>query len=142
MGADGRITRTQYGEYNLKDAFEYFLHRQMEGIVSNNQIGKVDDDVVKASKRRLEKAKADLAELEVQVEKLEKLDISSVKAFLGSEVATFKRELLGLPRGLPSDCYGLDEDEIRVKLREILTHALSESSDRFNYKSLIEYLED
>jgi|AACY02.16.fsa_nt_gi hypothetical protein len=139
---NGELLKTSSGEYNLKHAFNHFLEKELKGVVSNSKLNEgaidTDDDEIRL---RHDKAKADLAELEVDIERRVKMDLSTVQAFIGSEVATFKRELLGLPRGLPNELYGLDEEAIQQRLREIFDQMLLESDERFNYSALMEYLD-
>lgn len=114
----------------------------MEGAQSHNKAyDGLSPEEEEDARKRLAKAKADLAELEVEIEKRSKMDLSLVQAFIGSEVATFKRELLGLPRGLPNEIYGLDQEAIRTRLRGIFDNMLNESDERFNYSALIEFMD-
>jgi len=139
-GKEGKIKKIGHGKYNIKDAFEFVLQRDVfQGGTSNNE---VSDEEMRANKALLEKAKADLAETEVGIEKQRLIDRKEIGGYLADQMIKFKKELLSLSRVIPGVCYGMDENEIADEIERRVQKIYNERFDQSELSSFLQYLED
>lgn len=106
----GKVKKVGRGAIDMKSAFEFNLHREVFDGGSNNS--DISDEEVQMNKALLEKAKADLAELEVGIEKRAFVNRRELGGYMVNEMVLFKRELLALSRIIPSGCYGMSTEEV------------------------------
>ena len=136
----GKLTKKGHGKYNLKDAFERGLQRDVfQGGTSNNE---VSDEEIKANKALLEKARADLAETEVGIEKRRLVDRKELGGYITDQLIKFKKELLSLSRVIPGVCYGMDKKEIEAELEIRLQKIYNERFDSAELAAFLSFLDD
>jgi hypothetical protein len=136
----GKIKRVGRGAIRLKEAFEFGLQRDVfEGGTSLNELS---EEEVQANKSMLEKARADLAETEVGVEKRYLVNRRELGGYMVNEFTLIKRELLALSRTIPSSCYGMNRDEIVDKLQRDLQKVYDERLEASEIGVFIEATED
>jgi hypothetical protein len=135
-----KIERVSHGSYDLKQAFEFGLKRDVfEDSTSMNEL---TEEEVQANKALLEKSRADLAETEVAIEKRNLIDSRELGGYLVNEMVIFKRELLSLSRTLPSSCYGLTKEEIVDQLEERLQRVYDERMDASEIDAFLDATEE
>jgi len=114
------ITPSQNRKYWAPEVFVHGL--ESDGVVSSNNM---EDDTSKEELRRAraiyERAKAKVAQAEVDIEKQRLLSTSDVTGQLIHVLTIVKRELMILPRTLPAYLYGMEKQEIIEKLIEMLS---------------------
>jgi len=113
--SQGKITKIGRGTLNLKDIFEFVLKREALG--TETSLNEITDEEVQTNKAMLEKARADLAETEVDIEKLKLVSRKEIGGYLVNQMTILKRELLSLSRTIPSSCYGMLPEEVEAKLQ-------------------------
>jgi len=138
--ADRKVKKVGRGALKLKDVFEYVMKREALGTeTSNNEI---TDEEVQANKAMLEKARADLAETEVSIEKMKLVSRREIGGYMVNEQAIFKRELLSLSRTIPSTCYGMDKSEIVDELQRVLQKVYDERLEASEINAFVEAQSD
>lgn len=135
--ADGKLKKVGRGAIKLKDIFEYVLKREMLG-GNDNSNNEISDEEVQANKAMLEKARADLAETEVDIEKCNLVSRRELGGYVVNEMTIFKRELLGLSRTIPSTCYGMSRDEIVDELQRRLQRVYDERLEASEIDAFVE----
>jgi len=138
--AAGHIIKEGRGAYDGKSVLEYALKKDVSGNMGNANT--LDDDEGMLAKALYEKAKADLAEIEIAIERQELVPGTEIDGYIVNILAIFKRELLALSRVMPTYLYGLEEDEIVEKLQSHLQKVYDDVIDRTDITSFKLYLED
>ena len=110
-GKKGVIVKMAHGKYSGKSVFEYMLKRDCAGDLGNNSSGGISEDEMMVSKALYEKAKADVAECEVDIEKGNLILIKDITGYAINLLTIFKREMMALSRVLPISIYGMDKEE-------------------------------
>ena len=127
------IVKGGRGVYDGKSVLEFALKKDVTGTMGNANV--LDDDEGMFAKTLYEKAKADLAEVEIGVERQSLVPVTEIDGYIINILAIFKRELLTLSRVMPSYLYGLDEQEIVEKLESHLQKVYDEVIDRTDLNS-------
>lgn len=122
--SEGKLKKVGRGAIRIKDMFEFVLNREMLG--TETSLNALTDEEVQANKAALERARADLAETEVGIEKMYLINNRELSGYMVNEMAIFKRELLSLSRTIPSTCYGMDEEEVIAELQRRLQKMCNE----------------
>jgi len=135
----GLVKKTGHGKYNIKSVLKAALERDVfQGGTSLNE---VTTDEIQQNKALLEKARADLAETEVAIEKRKLVEVEDLKGFLANQMVMFKKDLMSLPRTIPGACYGLTEKEIEEDLSSRISKYCEERFDNTELSSFIKFLD-
>lgn len=137
---NGNIKKIGRGQILLKQAFEFALRRDV--IQGGSQHDLPTDEEARANKAMLEKVKADFVETEVDIEKRNLIKRRELGGYLINEMTVFKRELLALSRTIPSECYGMDRDEIVDTLQRRLQKVYDERLDASELDTFLECTEN
>jgi phage terminase Nu1 subunit (DNA packaging protein) len=100
-------------------ASEYILEDVMAWVAAKNS----PDESMQEAKLRKECAQASLAELELQKERGELIEITEVATLVAKEYSTIRAKLLGLPSKLSGIIYSLQSQK---EVREVLDNAFRE----------------
>lgn len=116
----GLISKSQNRKFWAQEVFVHGL--ESDGVVSSNNM---EDDVSKEELKKAraiyERAKAKVAQAEVDIEKQKLLAESDVRGQLIHVLTIVKRELMILPRTLPAYLYGMEKKEIVDKMIDMLS---------------------
>lgn len=128
-----------HGKYNLRSSLQTALERDVfQGGTSNNE---VTTEEIQQNKALLEKARADLAETEVGIEKRKLVDLGDVKGYVNNQMVLFKKDLMALSRIIPGVCYGMNKKEAEAELKQRLTKIFEERFDMLEISSFLKYLD-
>ena len=110
-GKEGSIKKEGHGKYSVKSVFDYVLKRDCAGDLGNNSSTGITDEEMLMSKALYEKAKADVAECEVKIEKGQLILKKDIESYTINALTIFKREMLALSRTIPISIYGMNHEE-------------------------------
>ena len=140
-GKKGAINKTGHGKYEAKSVFDYMLKRDCAGDLGGNSGSKISDEDILISKALYEKAKADVAECEVAIEKGNLVLDKDISSYTINLLTIFKREMLALPRVLPISLYGLDKDEMVEYLKDNVQRVYDDVLDSTEYSAFIKKMQ-
>ena len=117
---DGIVDRLADGNVDLRTSIEAYYENKF---CSNEQIDYMTE------KARHEKAKRELAELELQKRRNEVHDAENVKIVMGDMLSNLRSQLLGLPTKMAPVLANRDTDYIAHELAKEIEDRLTELSD-------------
>lgn len=136
----GTVKRTGRGKYDIKSAFQAALKRDV--FQGGTSLSEVTTEEIQQNKALLEKARADMAETEVAIEKRKLIDSEDIKGFMANQMVLFRKDLMALSRVIPGSCYGMTEKEIEDHLATRISAFCEERFDNTELSSFIKFLND
>lgn len=124
LAQDGIIPKSERGEYPLLASVQGYVTFLQE---TSRKVGGDNEELTK-HRLRLEKARADTAELELSLRVRELVFADEVQGEVSSMLANFRARLLALPAAIAAQGSGLD----RVALEELVKSRVYEALHEFS----------